>query len=240
MKLISTFFFAFIFNSSLFAQVEAVQLGADFKEETRFGSRQSGFENLQNYSSGTVLGSQFFYPGWANGTITSINNETLSNKYLFLLDKVRQQLFLKWKDSSFILLAAPKQIRSFAIITDKPHYFVPASTYDSSKTNGFYEILVTGGLNFTLLKKVQTTFIKANEHDMEKIKMGENYDAFEDEVTYYISTNHLLPQAIQLKEKSIKKVLITQKYKVADYFKQESESTVDESFLIALLNMLNN
>jgi len=229
-----------ILNSTLFAQVEAIQLEADFKDDTRMGTRQSGFESLQNYSSGTVLGSQFFYPNWATGTIINITNEKKSNKYLFLLDKVRQQLFLKWKDSSFILLADQKQINSFNIITDRPHYFVPASTYDSTIKIGFFEILINGGVNYTLLKRVKTNFIKANEHDMQKIKMGENYDAFEDEITYFVSTNHAFPQPISLKEKSIKKIFATQKTKVDNYFTQRSETTLDESFLIDLLNSLND
>ena len=237
MKLI--FYFLLTLSIPAFSQVENVQLGADFKDASTLGSRQSGFESLQTYSSGIVNGSQFFYPTWANGTVTTINNETIANKYLLLFDKVRQQLFMKYKDSSFILLADKKQVKSFTVTTDRIHYFVPASTYDVSKKEGFFEILVNNADGYTLLKMVKTKFVKADMTDIEKVRLGEINDAFEDEPSYFVCYKNATLQPILLKERSIRKVLQPVKTKVDDYFTNRPDVPVNETLLIDLLQSIN-
>jgi len=233
-----TFIFIFILNLTALSQVESIQSGADFKDASKIGRAQSGYESLQSHSSGIVNGSQFFYPTWAKGTITA-TNQTVSYNYLLLLDNVRQELFMKIKDSATILVADKSQLKSFTISTDKIHYFISAPLFDPTKKDGFFEILINGGTGYSLLKMVKSKFVKANEHDMDKIKMGENYDAFEDEVTYYISLNNLIPQKVTLKEKIIKKVLVTQKTKVDQFFTQNNENPLDEVFLVNLILAVN-
>jgi len=118
-----------IFNAETYSQVETAQVGAEFKEVTA----DRGVDGMHGYSSGTVRGSQFFSPTWTTGTITTIHNEVISKNYSFLYDKVRQEIFIKWKDSSAVLLAQKDQVSAFTLNTDRVHSFVPASVYDPSK-----------------------------------------------------------------------------------------------------------
>jgi len=231
---------ALLFFSTAWSQVETAEMSADFKEMSKFGSRASGFEGYQTYSSGIVNGSQFFNPNWSPGTITTINNEKVGKNYLFLFDKVRQELFMKWKDSSVILLADKNQISSFTLNTDKAHYFVAAGTYDPSNKGNYFEVLVSNEKGYTLLKLVKTKFVKADERDIEKQRLGDIYDSFQDQVTYYVSFNKGLPQPITLKEKNMLKVLTSVKDKVSGYFEQHPENTVDESFLVGVIESINS
>src|SRR5487761_2008614 len=83
-----------------FSQIENAQMGAEFKEVATNAGRQ--IQGIQTYSSGKVKGCQFFYPTWTSGSITTKNNQVISKNYTFLYDKVRQDVFIKWKDSSVI------------------------------------------------------------------------------------------------------------------------------------------
>ena len=157
-----------------------------------------------------------------------------------MFDKVRQQLFIKQQNSQDILLADKDQISAFEIITDKPHRFEPASRYDPSKKDFFFEVLVKADTGYSLLKYTKTSFVKADMHDMEKVKSGENYDEFKDEVTYYISYQNGIPQKVDLREKSIKKMFADKPAlkKVLDYF-QSNDGSVNETTAISLIEFVN-
>ena len=102
---------------------------------------------MQTYSSGEIKGSQFFYPGWANGSVTTIKNEVISNNYQFLFDRVRHELFIVYKTGKTppkeVLQAEKNQVKTFSIITDKEHVFVPGSTYGTQHPDEFYEVRST-------------------------------------------------------------------------------------------------
>jgi hypothetical protein len=244
MKFISILTALLLSNAALFAQVEAAQIGAEFKDFSQNagpGARDLGMhtEGIQTYSSGTVKGSQFFYPSWASGTVTTIKNEVISTNYSFLYDKVRQFLFIKWKDSSAVILADKDQVTGFTLNTDKVHSFVSALKYDSSNKTDFFEILASEDKGYTLLKLIKSKFVKADVTDIQRMKDGENYDEFVDEISYYISYNRGIPQKIT-SEKSIEKAFPLIKQKVTDYYNQNSNDNDNEVFLTRLVQLLNN
>ncbi len=224
--------------NAAFAQIENSVMADEFKEVSKFGSRQSGFEGIQTYSSGIVNGNQFFSSSWCEGTVSTNFNETFGKNYSFLFDKVRQELFMKWKDTAVILLADKKQISSFTLNTDRVHYFMAGSKFDPALTEIFFEVLVGNEKKYTLLKQVKTKFVKADNRDMEKIKLGENYDSFVDEVTYYLFCNHFLQQ-VSLKAKSIKKISSVDQNKINTYFFNHPDNKVDENFIMKLVQFLN-
>jgi hypothetical protein len=225
--------------SSAYSQVENAEMGADFKEISKFGSRASGFEGFNTYHSGNVEGSQFYFPNWSAGAVITLTNEKIGKNFLFLYDKVRQELFIKMKDSSTVLLADKTQISSFILNTDGTHTFVPSATYDPSHPGNFFEVLVKSEKGYTLLKFVKTKFVKADERDIEKQRLGEVNDSFQDQITYYIYNNATL-QPVALRERNIEKALAPVKDKVSGYFSQHSYQTLDQSLLINLVESLNN
>lgn len=238
MRKIIVFFICSVITARAQAQVTSAGMGTEFKEISGFGSRQSGFEGLQTYKSGSVIGSQFFNDSWSSGSVTGSNRETISINYLFLYDKVKQDLYIRPKDTNLIVLADKNQLVSFVINTDKRHLFHNASIYDPNQKGNFFEILVEND-NYTLLKLIQTTFKKADPTDMEKVKNGEFQDEFVDHITYYLYHNNKA-EKIKLNENALRKALRGQEAKLDDFFNTYSNSEVNEQLAINLINTINS
>lgn len=220
-------------------EIPSIGMKDEFNIISKFTRTQSGFEGIQTYSSGEVRGSQFFYPTWAPGSINT-GYKISSDKYLFLFDKVRQQVFIKVKDSNLVLLADRNQIISFTLNTDRQHVFVAAANYAPDKKDQFYEVLAINESGYTLLKQVKTKFAKADTRDMEKMKMGDMSDEFKDEISYFVSYKNGLVQKVDLREKSIKKAYgSSSKNVLEEYFKTHSDASIDEQFLIDFTHAVN-
>jgi hypothetical protein len=235
---------AIFFNGSILIAQDTGTLGmqSEFNHVSKFASKQTGFEGVQTYSSKEVKGSQFFYPTWCKGSVTTNQKTNINNSmYVYLFDKVRQELFIKLKDSALVLQGDKSQIYSFTLTTDKNHLFETMSHFDPSQKNGFFEVLVKSDSGYTLLKQVKTTFLKADPTNMERMKEGENYDEFKDQVKYYISYKDGLPQSINLNEKSIRKAFPSSKTAtIQDYFNQHNDDSINEQFVVMLVESLNN
>jgi hypothetical protein len=222
------------------AQIVADDMADEFKTISKYGSRQSGFEGFQTYHSGHVEGNQFFNPNWSPGTVTTISNEQFGKNYLFLYDKVRQELFLKWKDSSIVLLADKNMITAFTLNTDRTHSFVTAGAYDPANKGNFFEVLVKSDKGYSLFKLTKTKFVKADERDIEKQKLGDIYDSFVDEITYYLVKDSVV-KTVALRKNSVLKALSPPfKDKVSSFFSQHPENSVDELLLIGAIEFLNS
>src|SRR4051794_21564989 len=103
MKYILLFIIAPI-SLSTFAQETTVGLRNEFSQISKYTyGKQSGFEGLQSFSSKQVKGSQFYFPSWSGGSLIVDSNEVTASDFLFLYDKVRQELFMKLKDSSVVM-----------------------------------------------------------------------------------------------------------------------------------------
>ena len=216
----------------------------DFKDIAHYRGRQNGYEAVQTYSSGNIKGSQFFYPGFADGSVTTTNNEVLSGIYQFLFDKVRQEFFIINKsdkrDPPEVLLAEKSQVKSFTLTTDRDHVFVPARNYDAANNTDFYEILDKNDSGFSLLKLTKTTFVKFDNRDMEKVKRGDMYDEFVDKTTYYISFKNGKLQQVTFKQKSLVSAFpVSKKEIIDDFFRNHNQDEVNEQALINFVDAIN-
>ncbi len=219
-----------------YGQVSTFGMGKEFKSITGFGRIQTGFEGLQTYHSGNVNGNQFSTETWSLGSVTTMDKQVISD-YLFLYDKVRQELFLKAKDTDLVVLADKNQITSFTINSDKPHTYYHAELYDQQQAGSFFEQLVQNN-KYTLLKLTKTTFEKANLNDMEKVKQGIFNDAFIDYITYYIYSNNKA-EKVALNQHSINRTLKDSRTKTDDFFTLHQNDEVNEQLLISLINYVN-
>jgi hypothetical protein len=229
----------FFFITSFSQDVNSISLHDEFKSIEGFGKRQSGFEGIQTYSNHSVTGSQFFTDSWADGSVTSSAKYTLSKNFVFLYDKVRQELFMKSKDSNIVLLVDKSQIESFTINSDKPHVFVPASKYIPSLAGNFVETIIPTG-NYQLLKLITTSFEKANMNDLEAVKQGDFSDKFIDHITYYVFHNNGFKEIKSLSEHNIRKALKDEAKKLDDFFEGHQNNEMNEEFLVMLINSLNS
>ena len=216
----------------------------DFKLAAANLGKTTGYGTFQSYSSGDVKGSQFFYPAWANGSVTTINNEVISNNYKFIFDRVRQELFIIYKpgkeDPKEVLQAEKSQLKSFTIITDKDHVFVHSFKYGTDNAGDFYEVLSKNDSGYTLLKHVKTSFVKFDPRDIQKVKRGDMNDEFVDKTTYYIAYKSANPQKVVFREKSIVSAFSTSKKAyVENYFNEHGQQDLNEDFLIRLVEVVN-
>lgn len=225
-----------LFSTAVFSQVESAQIGGEFRQVMSNG----GVNGIQTYGTGEVKGSQFFLPTWTSGSVTTKSNQVIRKDYSFLYDKVRQQLFIKWKDSSVILLAEKDQISSFTLDGDKSYNFIPASVYNPSDKTNFFEVLVSNNDGYSLLKLIKAKFVKADQTDMLRMKNGDIYDKFVDDISYYISYKNGLPQEITHKEKKIEKAFPLVKEKISNYFNENNNKSVDDGFFTGLVQSLND
>ncbi len=255
MKNILTIIFSLFYFIYANCQVTTAGMGSEFKEISGFGRVQSGFEGIQTYNTGSTKGSEFFYDNWATGSVTTLHNEVLSKNYLFIFDKIRQQLFIKEnnsdptlasykatrgtekfakpKSTDIVMLADKDQMASFTINTDRPHVFEPVVKYDPKNKQDFFEVLTK--INNCILLKLTTTSFEKNSNDMEKVKQGNFADEFIDHITYYLYQNNKL-EKLTLKESSLRKALKGQEQKVDDFFNYHQNDEITESLAIDLIN----
>jgi hypothetical protein len=226
-----------ITTSACFAQAEKndLSVAVDFKAISRLGRMQTS-DAFQSYKSESVTGSQFYNTSWCTGTITTATNEEIEN-YLLLYDKVRQELFIRPKDTNMIIQADKSQVKSFTLNMDKPHVFVQAASYDHLLSNSFFEILVPS-TNYALFKLTKTSFEKADYNDMLKVKNGEVADAFVDNISYYVFHNNVLTKTA-LKERAVEKTITGQADKINAFFNQHQNEEFNEAMLMQLIITLN-
>ena len=230
--------------NALFSQngTTGVTMGQDF---TQLARNQSNTKNgispssFQTYSSGEINGTQFFLGGWKRGEVVTMKKEIFHEGLLFCYDKVRQELFIKRKDSTLILLANKDEILSFSLNEDKIQYnFINSSLFSDSRPEVFYQVLVYDSLKLTLLKYIKTSFVKADPTDMMKQREGDIYDSFVDKYIYYIVKDRGIPEPVQLRSKSLKKAFADLKIDPEKYMNEHPEP-VDENYLINMVGHLN-
>ncbi len=241
-------YFLLLIGTSLcavsFAQVSTEGLRDEFSQVSKYGTgnkTSSGYEGLHSFSNANTKGSQFYFPGWLPGSLISPTGETTATDYLYLYDKVRQTLFIKPKASDAVLEVSKDKIGGFTVTNnDSTHHFVHASLYNPENKTDFYEVVLKDDAGYTLLKSVKTKYVKFDPSDMVKVRNGDMADEFDDDVTYYVSYKDGAPQAIKLKDNSIKKALAQDKNKVNNYLSDNFSAERNESFLVGLIRSLNS
>lgn len=215
-------------------------MGANFADISKFSMHGTGYEGFQTYSSNNVEGSPYYTPSWTTGSVTTLSKETFAGNLVFLYDKLKQQLYIKAKDSATVIQADKSQISSFSLNTNSgTHTFVPAWSYTPANNSDFFEVLLKTDKGYSLLKQTKSKFVKADPRDMEKQRLGEVYDSYQDQVSYFVHGADGSLVAVSLKEKSLEKALAPVKDKVANYYDQHRDSDLNENYLVGLLQSLN-
>src|ERR1700712_5746235 len=105
-----------------FAQTQTVRAAAGnpvYNPSNQFDIYQKsgggGIAAFKTNASDGVDGSQFFLAGWKDGEVALTDQEVFNTGFVFAYDKVRQELFIRQKDSALVLLGNKDQIRSFTL-----------------------------------------------------------------------------------------------------------------------------
>ena len=104
----------------------------------------------------------------------------------------------------------------------------------------FIQLVKPGDGKYSLYKSVKTTFVKSDYRSDGLTESGKNYDEYVDENNYYIvSASWDKYKTVALKKKSIREALQDEMDKVNSYFSQHKDNFINESFLVGLVNSLN-
>ena len=138
-----------------------------------------------------------------------------------------------------VLLANKDEIQSFSLKDEQGtrYYFVNSKLFTVESPQVFYQVLVYDSAKLSLLKYIKTTLVKADYHDMMKVKEGEVNDAFVDKNTYYVVKDGIL-QPVELKNKSVKKVFSELNLPYQKYM-DDHYQPVNEEYLIDMVQQLN-
>ena len=98
--------------STAFSQTNS-NVNQEFTTLSKYGV--GGTTAFQSFKSTQIDGNQFFLPDWEKGEVTTTSKETFAKNLLFVYDKVRQELFIKQRDSSLVLLGNKPDIISFNV-----------------------------------------------------------------------------------------------------------------------------
>jgi hypothetical protein len=193
-----------------------------------------------NYSS-DVKGSQFFLPDWETGEVVSTKQESYRLGLEFIYDKVRQELFVRNKGSETVLTANKEEIHSFSLDdgSNGPLNFLSSKVFTGKNPIVFYQVLVLDSSKVSFYKLTSTRFVRADPTDMMKEKQGDVRDEFVDKYSYYLANQNGALKPVELKAKSIKKVLEEFRINGETYLREHSEPQ-DEKYFIEMIKSLNH
>jgi hypothetical protein len=193
-----------------------------------------------NYAS-DAKGSQFFLPDWETGEVVSTNKETYKLGLQFMYDKVRQELFVRKKGEELVLTANKEEIHSFSLDdgSNGQLNFLNSKVFTDKNPIEFYQILLMDSSKLSLYKLTSTRFVRADPTDMMKEKQGDVRDEFVDKYSYYLANSKKELKPVELKAKSIKKVL--EEFQInGEVYLKEHPGPLDEKYLTDMIRSLNH
>lgn len=190
-------------------------------------------------NEGTV-GSRFLFDKWVDSKFIDKRNNLISVKeYTFNYDKMGSKL-LATNDQKTILEIDETTLSEFSF-TDPIGKQIVFKRVDAIEKDKFLIVLVEKINNgYSLYKNLKTEFVKADYSNNGLIRSGHSYDEYVDKPEYYIIGPDSNSYKIDLKEKSLKKVLENKKEVVKNFFDAHRGDKLDESLVIQLISYINS
>ncbi len=220
------------FAQTNFNQYGSTTLLNSYGNVTGGGAIINSLNNREN-----TRGTRFMFNRWLKGTVIDVNGIVINSDSLgFNFDKQEDNLLIK-RDASTMISVNSSQVKEFTLSDNNNSYrFTRIDAIDSSK---LLLALVEIKDKYSLYKSVKTKFVKANYQTNGISESGHEYDEYVDQNNYYLlQPGNAGYKVIDLKAKSIKSAF-TNKSKVYDYFGQHIDDTIDENFLVGLVNYMN-
>lgn len=192
---------------------------------------------ITTFSNSKVKGSQYLFDAWTMGSVTTIDNNVYSKKYLFNLDKLTQNLYVKYTEQPDMIIILDKEnIKNFSIGNQN---YINAAPIDPKNKNVFYQVLVRDSSKLSLFKYTKTKFVKSDPTNIMNVQTGNFSDEYVDNPTYYIFYPNGELKKINLSESNIRKVLKDKSEKIDSFFNISPNREMDESLLISLVDYIN-
>jgi len=226
-------------GNSAFSQVSAPSVETDFQNYIRAESGRvntgSAFPVFRIKED--TKGNRYLFEKWVDGSVTGTDGVLYkSSKFLFNYDKVGRKLFMLI-DSTTMELSS-KEIAGFSVKEDTTEYHF--ERLKNTTDLNFYQPIYKDEKGYSLYKLLSTKLVQADYQTNGITATGNKYDEYVDEVQYYILSSKGELMKIELKKKSIEKVLENESSKVDAYFKDHKGDKVDEAFVAVLLKSINS
>jgi hypothetical protein len=183
-------------------------------------------------------GSRYLFNTWAKGYVTDKSGNAVKNdNYTFNYDKISGALLLS-QDKQTAIDVNKEQVKGFTVYdkADQPINFEYVPAIDATH---FAQVLSTG-TKYKIYKLTKTTLVKADFKSDGMTSSGNKFDEYVDVPGYYVidvKTNGI--QKVALKSKSIKQAFAADADKVKAYFDAHKDDDINEGFLAALGDSLN-
>jgi hypothetical protein len=187
----------------------------------------------------SAVGSRYISDTFLHGFfITTSGQKIYSTTYLYNYDKM-SGIILLTSDNTSVFEVSDEQIKTLTLIsgTDERMDFEKVPAIDHSH---FVQVLATGA-KYKVYKLTKTKYEPA---DFSNTAMGQtagrDYDEYTDNITYFaldVATNQM--QKFANKKGSIKSTFAKDQEKVKEFMDKNS-SIDDESYIVNLVNFLNN
>lgn len=200
------------------------------------GSGSGTFYNIA--AKEDIKGSRYLFNTWAKGYVTDKSGNAVKNdNYTFNYDKISGALLLS-QDKQTAIDVNKEQVKGFTVYdkADQPINFEYVPAIDVTH---FAQVLSTGS-KYRVYKLTKTTLVKADFKSDGMTSSGNKFDEYVDEPAYYIvDAKTGTSQKIALKSKAIKQAFAADADKVKAYFDAHKDDDVNEGFLAALGDSLN-
>jgi hypothetical protein len=220
-------------------------VGHDMQAFSHARDQQGPYTNM-NY--GTMLpvyhqpvetkGSRYLVQNWCKGIVVNRHDTAIiSNVYFYNYDKVTGDLMLTQDQQSYIDIDR-SSAKSFILKSANGELaFEQVPLIDPS---AYFEILAKGE-RFAIYKLVKCKMVKANGVANGLTAVGNDYDEFADDYTYYfVDQKNQRVKTIDLRRKSIEKAANAEKDKSDKYFDEHKKDNIDDVFLKGFVVYLNS
>jgi hypothetical protein len=134
-----------------------------------------------------VKGSPMLCKTFVKGFIVTKDTLNKIDDFTYNFDIYKQELHIKYPDGKEII-PYNNQIRGFQLIDKGIAHNFKKATVPNAGANKFYEIIAETN-QYSLLKLWMKKFVKANAVDRGPVTVGQAYDAFEEDETYYFKVD---------------------------------------------------
>jgi len=189
------------------------------------------------YNKEALQGSPFLLSAYVPGLV--INDQyTVIDKsdYLYNYDKMSGNCLLQ-RTIGKPIAVNKNQVRFFCLRTATGGYIF--ERVSQINPDEFFQILYKGP-KYSCYKLYKSKFVSAGQKTNGYITEGNNYDEYQDIITYYLLDQKKEEAVIfELTKKSIRKTLSSESAAVEQYIKDHKYDDVDESYTVHLLERLN-
>ena len=189
------------------------------------------------YNRDPLQGSPFllsdYVPGLVINQLDSIIDKT---DYRYNYDKMSGNLLLMRANEKPIAVNK-NQVKYFCLKLNEGGYiFERANLINPDE---FYQVMYKGP-GYSFYKLYKSKFVPASKHTNGYLIEGNNYDEYQDIITYYLLDQKKEEAVLfELTKKSIRKALASESVSVEQYIKDHKSEEINESWVVHLCENLN-